>query len=149
MQSLQTTSGSQVTCKWLPSLALGNDFREMNVGELPEVTATAGGCGDCWKLRRLLEAAEGSRQGLWYEGKCSCYFNCYFFRKLQQTETSGRKLSIYQSGFRRTSKSINLKTIVNFEKCLETITYTHISRISNSVTHLQTGLETYPYLKDY
>ena len=31
-----------MTWKQLPRLALGNDFRETNVGELPEVTATAG-----------------------------------------------------------------------------------------------------------
>ena len=42
-----------MTWKQLPSLALGSDFRETNVGELPEVTATARGCGDCWKLRRV------------------------------------------------------------------------------------------------
>ena len=42
----------------LPSLAMENDFWETNVGEFPEVTATAGGVaatvgssGDCWKLR--------------------------------------------------------------------------------------------------
>ena len=34
-------------------MALGNDFWEMNAGELPEVTGTAGGCGDCWKLWRV------------------------------------------------------------------------------------------------
>ena len=42
-----------MTCKQLPSLALGNDFWEMNVGELPGVRATAGGSSDCWKLRRI------------------------------------------------------------------------------------------------
>ena len=42
-----------VTQKRLPSLAFENDFQEMNAGELPEVTATAGGCSDCWKLRHV------------------------------------------------------------------------------------------------
>ena len=46
-----------VSCKQLPSLALGNDFRETNEGELPEVTAPAGGYSDCWKPQ--------------YDGKCS------------------------------------------------------------------------------
>ena len=42
-----------MTRKQLPSLALGNYFWEMNAGELPEVIATAGGFGDCWKLRQV------------------------------------------------------------------------------------------------
>ena len=29
---------------------LRNDFPETNAGELPEVTATAGDCVDCWML---------------------------------------------------------------------------------------------------
>ena len=37
-------------------------------------------CGNCWKLRQLLEAAMGCWRGLQYDGKCSFYFNCYFFR---------------------------------------------------------------------
>ena len=45
-----------MTWKQLPSLALENDFWEMNTGEFPEVTATAGGRSNCWKLRPLLEA---------------------------------------------------------------------------------------------
>ena len=55
MRSLATTSGE---LEQLPSLALENDFWETNVGEFPEVTATAGGVAatvgsssDCWKLR--------------------------------------------------------------------------------------------------
>ena len=41
---------------------------------------TVGSCGDSWKLRRQLEAAAtaGSCDG--YDGKCSFYFNCSFFR---------------------------------------------------------------------
>ena len=50
MRSLETTSGDSETTS---SLALGNDFRETNAGELPEVKSTAGGCGNCWKLRRV------------------------------------------------------------------------------------------------
>ena len=53
MRSLETTSGDFYR---LPSLAHSN-FWETNAGEFPEVTATAGGCSDCRKLRRLLEAA--------------------------------------------------------------------------------------------
>ena len=40
-----------MTRKRLPSLALGNNFHEMNAEQLPVVTATPGGCGDCWKPR--------------------------------------------------------------------------------------------------
>ena len=43
-----------MTWKQLLSLALGNEWDYG--GEYPEVTATAGGCSDCWKLWRLLEA---------------------------------------------------------------------------------------------
>ena len=35
--------------------------------------------GDCWKLRHLLEAAMGCRQGPQYDRKCFFYFNYYFF----------------------------------------------------------------------
>ena len=35
---------------------------------------------DCWKLRRLLEAVTGCWEGPQCDGKCSFYFNCYFFR---------------------------------------------------------------------
>ena len=42
-----------VTRKQLPSLALGNDFWEMNAVELTEVIATAGGCSNFWKLRQV------------------------------------------------------------------------------------------------
>ena len=63
MQSLETTSSD---LEQLPILALGNYFWKMNAHEFPEATATAGdvavtvgSCGDCWKLRRLMEAAMG------------------------------------------------------------------------------------------
>ena len=68
-----------MTWKQLPSLAHGNDFWETNAGELPEVTATAGGYGNCWKLRQLLEAADGlpvARRDPQYDGKLSFYLNC-------------------------------------------------------------------------
>ena len=54
---------------------------------------------DCWKLRRLLEAATGCRRGPQYDWKWSFYFNCYFSVQLQQTEISDRKLFIFQHGF--------------------------------------------------
>ena len=37
-------------------------------------------CGNCWMLRRRLEAATGCRRGPQYDGICSFYLNCYFFR---------------------------------------------------------------------
>ena len=40
---------------------------------------TVGSCGDCWKLRRLLETAMGCWRGPQYDRECSFYFICYFF----------------------------------------------------------------------
>ena len=58
MWSLEMASGDlETTYSW---------HMETNAGELPEVTATAGGYGYCCKLRQLLE----------YDGKLSFYFNC-------------------------------------------------------------------------
>ena len=37
-------------------------------------------CGNCWMLRRRLEAATGCQWGPQYDGKCSFYLICYFFR---------------------------------------------------------------------
>ena len=37
-------------------------------------------CGNCLMLWRQLEGATGCRQGPQYDGKCSFYLNCYFFR---------------------------------------------------------------------
>ena len=58
---------------------------------------------DTWKriqesCQRLLEAVAGCRLGPQHDGKCYFYFNCYFFVQLQQTETSNRKLCIFQPG---------------------------------------------------
>ena len=93
-----------MTWKQLPSLALGNDFWETNAGEFPEVTATAEGCSDCWKLWQLLEAAAtaGSCDGLparprMTENALSIQI-VIFSTQLQQTETSERKLFISQHG---------------------------------------------------
>ena len=50
MRSLETTFSDLEFWKQLPSLALGNDFWETNVGELKEVTefaATVGSCSNC------------------------------------------------------------------------------------------------------
>ena len=94
MQSLETTP---VTWKQLPSLELGKDFREMNAGGLPEVTATAGGCSDCKKLwqlleaARLLEAATGCWRGPQCDGKCSFYFKCHFFHTTPTNRDFGQK----------------------------------------------------------
>ena len=69
-----------------------------NVGEFPEVTATAGGCSSCWKLWRLLEAATGCRRGPQYDGKCSFYFNCHFFRT-PPTNRDLRQKAVYFKGW--------------------------------------------------
>ena len=36
-------------------------------------------CGNCWMLRRRLEAVTSCRRGPQSDGKCSFYLNCYFF----------------------------------------------------------------------
>ena len=77
-----------MTWKQLPSLALGNECGRVSRGycncwrlqRLLEATATVGSYGNCWKLRRLLVAVTGCRRGPQYDGKCSFYFNSYFFR---------------------------------------------------------------------
>ena len=79
MRSLETTSGDLETTsqfgtwKWMRESFQG-------LQQLLEVAVTVGSYGDCWKLRWLLEAAAGCWRGPQYDGKCSFYFNCYFFR---------------------------------------------------------------------
>ena len=96
MLSLEMTS---CDLEQLPSLALGNDFREMNVVEFPEVTATTGGvaetvesCGDCWKLRWVTGEARNMTE------KALSILIVIFSVQHQQTETSDRKLFIFQHG---------------------------------------------------
>ena len=94
-----------VTWKQLPSLALRNDFREMSAGQLPEVTATAGGYSDCWKLRRLLEAAVycwklrivASEAHNMTKNALSILI-VILSVQLRQTKTSDRKLCIFRCG---------------------------------------------------
>ena len=78
-----------VTWKWPPSLALGNDFWETIVGELPEVTVTAGSCGG-------LDA----RPAIW--PNILIYYHCSFPVQLQQTETPDEKLCIFHPGHCKT-----------------------------------------------
>ena len=80
-----------MTWKQLPSLALAKDFWETNVGEFPEVTETAGGCGDCWKLRRVAGKASSMTEN-------ALSILIIFSVQLQQTETSDRKQFIFQHG---------------------------------------------------
>ena len=51
-------------------------------------------CGNCWMLRRRLEAATCCRRGLQYDGKCSFYLNCYFFRT-SPTNRDLREKAVY------------------------------------------------------
>ena len=51
-------------------------------------------CGNCWTLRRRLEAATGCRRGPQYDGKCSFYLNCYFFRT-SPTNRDLREKAVY------------------------------------------------------
>ena len=61
------------------------------MGESPEVTATAGGCCDCWKLRRVAGDARNMTENALF------ILIVFFSAQLQQTETSDRKLSIFRS----------------------------------------------------
>ena len=84
MRSLETTS-----CD------IRNNFPvwhwETNAGVFPKVTATAGGCSDCWKLRRVAGEAHNVT-----ENTLSIWI--IFSLQLQQTETSDRKLFFFQHG---------------------------------------------------
>ena len=57
MRSLETTSGHSEMISQFVTRHL-----ETNVGELPEVMATAQGCGDCWKLRQVASNAHNMRE---------------------------------------------------------------------------------------
>ena len=78
MQLLEMTSGNSETASKFGT------WKQLP-GELLEVTATAGGLGNCRKLRRVA----GKAQSLTIY-KMLFYFN-YFSAELQQTETSDRK----------------------------------------------------------
>ena len=45
-------------------------------------------------------AATGCQRGPQYDGKCSFYFNCYFFRTTPKKKISERKPFIFQQGKR-------------------------------------------------
>ena len=89
----------------------------MNAGEFPEVTATAGGCSDCWKLRQLLEAVTGCRQSPQYDGKCPFYFD-YFFRTTP-TNRDLRQKDVYFPA-RPVGNFFNIhptKIIIEYKRC--------------------------------
>ena len=94
MQSLETTSCDlETTSQFGTWKRMWESFQRLQ--QLQEVAATVGSCGDCWKLRRLLEAETSCWRGPQYDGKCSLYILIViFFVQLQQTETSDRKLFI-------------------------------------------------------
>ena len=78
MRSLETTSGDlETTSQFGTWKRMRDSFKGLQ--QLLEVAATVGSYGDCWKLRRLLEAATGCWRGPQYDRKCSFYFHCYFF----------------------------------------------------------------------
>ena len=79
MRSLETTSADlETTSQFGTWKRMQESFQRLE--QLLEVAATVGSYGNCWKLRRLLESATGCRRGPQYDGKCSFYFNSYFFR---------------------------------------------------------------------
>ena len=77
MRSLEMTSGDlETTSQFGPwKLIPGNKCGRV-----------ARGYSNCWRLQRLLEAATGCRWGPQYDGKCSFYFNCYFFSTTRTKE---------------------------------------------------------------
>ena len=87
---------------------------------------TVGSYGDSWKLRRQLEAATGCWRGQHYDGKCSFYFNSYFFRTTP-TNRDLREKAVYFPPW---------MSLCLFEKS------TRMSIISNSVTHLRSYTNT-------
>ena len=111
-----------VTWKQLPSLALGNDLLETNVGEFPEVTATAGGCSNCWKLWRLLEAAANAgscdglpaRPAIWR--KMLFLFLLLFFPYISNTPRSQRESCLFSTWV--ISVSINRMLISQLKRFL-------------------------------
>ena len=58
MQSRETTSGDlETTSQFGTWKSMRESFQRLQL--LLEVAATVGSCGNCWKLRQLLEAATG------------------------------------------------------------------------------------------
>ena len=82
MQSLEMTSGDlETTSQFGTWKRMQKSFQRLQ--QLLEVAATVGSCGNCWKLRRFLEAAgearnADSRRGPQRDGKLSFYFNFNF-----------------------------------------------------------------------
>ena len=74
----QQWSGLEDTILQLP-IVYSDGVRIHNL-QLPIVYSVWGLLRHCWTLRRWLEAATGSWWGPQYDGKCSFYFNFYFFR---------------------------------------------------------------------
>ena len=112
--SLKTTSGDLETTSQFGTWKrlLGNEcgsFQRLQQLWSLEVAVTVGSCVDCWKLRGLLEAAatSGSCGDCWklrrVAGKAYNMIEkalsiliVIFSIQLQQTETSDRKLFIFQ-----------------------------------------------------
>ena len=62
--------------------------------QLPIVYLIWGLLRHCWMLRRRLEAAVDCWRGPQYDGKCSFYFKCYFFR-VTPTNRDLREKAVY------------------------------------------------------
>ena len=100
MQSLETISGHQ---------SLRNDFPETNVWEFPEVMATAGGCSDCWKPRRVADDVHNMMENALFILIFIIFAHNYNKPIVEETLTSGKYISLL-------TPSINMTTGIIFEE---------------------------------
>ena len=83
MRTLETTSGD------LETTSQFGTWKQLPGNKCGRV---AGGYGNCWRLRRLLDAAAGCLWGPQYDEKCSFCFNHYFSIQLQLTKATDRNV---------------------------------------------------------
>ena len=105
MRSLEMTSGDLETTS---EFGTWKRMREslQRLQQLLEVAATVGSYGDCWKLRRLLEAEMGYLQGPQYDGKCSFDFNCSFLRTTPTNRDLRQKAVYFPARLARTLTTV-------------------------------------------
>ena len=71
-----------------------------------EAAATAGSCGDCWKLQRVADKACNMTEN------ALSILIVIFSIQLKQTETSDRKLFIFQNGQVQPAKFATARQLV-------------------------------------
>ena len=93
---------------------------------------TVGSCSDCWRLRQVADEARNITEN------ALSILIVIFSLQLQQTEISDRKLFIFQHGVQLGSYPRHLGG-AHMDRSGKN---THISMISNSVTHLRSYTNT-------